>query len=171
MIGHPCGEEDKQLFFSWILGPPLWMLTRCKIGPLRLQFQKAYSFVSTETSVKYWCTTTPASPHPRGLLKFSEKIMLFFLGVLLWFTGYSQPQILGNPKYLQLLRSQGQWKSVRDKMRNECTLSWCHCQPSQIFREITGQVVPGEDKAQANLTPEIADCVQGGQFWTRPFVK
>lgn len=37
----------------------------------------------------------------------------------------------------------------------------CHCQPSQIFREITRQVVPGEDKALANLTPEIADCVQG----------
>lgn len=46
-------------------------------------------------------------------------------------------------------------------MRNERTLLWCHCQTSQIFREIPRQVMPGEDEAQANLTPEIADCAQG----------
>lgn len=42
-------------------------------------------------------------------------------------------------------------------MRNECTLGRCHCESPQIFRESARQVVHGEDKAQANLTPEIAD--------------
>lgn len=76
-------------------------------------------------------------PHlpPREVLNSSQEIILFFLGVFLWFTGCSYPQIFRNPKYFQLPGPQRQDKRDRESIGKEYTFDGCHINsPSQILK-------------------------------------
>lgn len=90
---------------------------------------------------KYWCMV----PHlpPREVLNSSQEIILFFLGVFLWLTGCSYPQIFRNPKYFQLPGPQRQDKRDRERIGKEYTFDGCHIiSPSQILKESTTMWLP-----------------------------